>query len=406
MSLSIGIDLCDDYTTFRKDSGQEASVIPTVICREKKSEEWHAGDEAFRTALGGRGVLTDKLLKLLRKNGTSTVSGRKYTAVELLGEFLRKVLSDQLSEAERDDIANVVIAVHEPEKELLDRIGEAALLAGLPAGCVSFVSHSEAFAHFVLMQQKDLYSNSAACFDLSDETLSYYELRVIRGLSTNTVVVEKKDIEEAFHIDILRSESGRKLGDGIMYEAAVSNMGQKIFSSVFLTGKGFLKLDWAEEFKNFICRRRRVLAEQGVFAIGAMKAARDLTAGEKLPYLLFCDTRLLSDISMGVITGSRESRLILASAGERWYGLRVHAEFFPLSMEDLVIDIDPVDRFAKKKSIRTSLKDFPRRPDRCTRIRMDLELTAADCLRVTYSDMGFGEIFPATGASITEEVKI
>ena len=46
--------------------------------------------------------------------------------------------------------------------EAFEKEREAALLAGLPAGSVSFVSHSEAFAHFVLMQQKDLYSNSAA----------------------------------------------------------------------------------------------------------------------------------------------------------------------------------------------------------------------------------------------------
>ena len=71
MSLSIGIDLSDDYTAVRKDSGQEVAVIPTVICREKKSEEWHAGEDAFRTALSGRGVLTDRLLKLLRKGSVN-----------------------------------------------------------------------------------------------------------------------------------------------------------------------------------------------------------------------------------------------------------------------------------------------------------------------------------------------
>ena len=406
MSLSIGIDLSDDYTAVRKDSGQEVAVIPTVICREKKSEEWHAGEDAFRTALSGRGVLTDRLLKLLRKNGTSTVSGHRYTAVELLAQFLKKILSDQLSDEERSDIGSVVFAVHEPEKLILDRISEAAVLAGLPDGSFGFVSHAEAFADFVLMQPKELYSNSAGCFDLSDETLAFYELRVIRGLSRNTVVVEKKDIEEAFHIDILRNEAGRKLGDGIMYEAAVSNMERKIFSSVFLTGKGFLQLDWAADFKNYICRRRRVLMEQGIFAIGAMKAARDRARGESLPYNLYCDMRLLSDISMNVITGSRESRLVLASAGECWYGLKVHAEFLPVGRDDLVLDIEPVDRFAKKKAVRTGISDFPERPDRCTRVRMDLEFLAGDLLRVTYTDLGFGELFPATGASITEEVRI
>ncbi len=41
---------------------------------------------------------------------------------------------------------------------------------------------------------------------------------------------------------------------------------KKLYSSIFLTGKGFGRTDWAPEFMKQVCHRRRVFAEPSLFA--------------------------------------------------------------------------------------------------------------------------------------------
>ena len=65
---------------------------------------------------------------------------------------------------------------------------------------------------------------------------------------------------------------------------------KKIFSSIFLTGKGFARTDWAPEFMKQICNRRRVFVETAIFAKGAaMKAEEYLD--ERVPGLLSASVR-------------------------------------------------------------------------------------------------------------------
>jgi len=68
MSLNIGLDLCDDYIIAYEYEDQSMINVPAVICREKKDDLWYIGEGAYRMALSGKGVLTDKLLSLLRSH--------------------------------------------------------------------------------------------------------------------------------------------------------------------------------------------------------------------------------------------------------------------------------------------------------------------------------------------------
>jgi len=67
MSLNIGLDLCDDYISGYLHEDKLLLSAPAVVCREKKDDLWYIGEEAYRLALSGKGVLTDKLLSLLKR---------------------------------------------------------------------------------------------------------------------------------------------------------------------------------------------------------------------------------------------------------------------------------------------------------------------------------------------------
>ena len=150
-----------------------------------------------------------------------------------------------------------------------------------------------------------------------------------------------------------------------------------------------------------------MLAEKGLFAIGASAAAYDRTCPETaFPYVFICESRLRCDISMNVVTRNREERLILAAAGDPWAETRSRIELIPYQQNYIDLDIMPADRLRKPKTVRIPLMGFPERPDRCTRLLVELSFPSADKLRVGIRDKGLGEIFPKTDASIYEEIDI
>ncbi|MDO4438837.1 MAG: DUF5716 family protein [Eubacteriales bacterium] len=406
MSLSIGIDLCDDYTAVCINEDRSL-ILPTVICRDKIKEKWYIGEEAYSITLKGQGVMTDKLVKLLQKNGTSTISKRIYKAEELIREYFNALMEMIIGRRPIEDIDKLVLCIRKPDISLMDKLMDILKSIGIRQENISIISHEEAFCYYTLSQDKKLYDNMVCMFDLSDEELTYYEFKVVRGTGRNIAVAEGTDLEEAFHIDILKNESGRKLGDRIILSCAKKMMEEKIFSAVFLTGKGFENLDWAKDFKEYICKRRRVLQEQGIFARGAAILAMDkLRPKSEFPYEIFCDTRFKTELSLRLLVNNRNSKLILTAAGESWYGYSAYVEFIPNEQNYVDIDIMPVDKYKDKRVARISLEEFPKRPNRCTRVGMSLKLITPGRLEIVLKDKGFGDIYPVSGIEIREEIDI
>lgn len=214
-------------------------------------------------------------------------------------------------------------------------------------------------------------------------------------------------MDEGFSLDILKNEAGRKLGDRILTAFAGRVMGRKNYSSVFLTGKGFETITYFPQFCELICRRRKVLAENGLFARGASEAARDRQRKESIfPYIFLCESRVASDISMEVLTRTREERILLTEAGTPWTEAGGRVEVIPCGQDYIGIDIIPLDKSRKQKNVRIPLLGFPPRPDRCTRVQVELSFLNAHKLKLCLRDRGFGELFPGTDACIHEEIEV
>ena len=406
MSLNIGLDLCDDYISGYLYEDKLLLSAPAVVCREKKDDLWYIGEEAYRLALSGKGVLTDKLLSLLKKGGTSTVMRKAYTAKQLISRLIAAMLWQLTNGAGADSIDRLVISLRSAERSEMDVIAEAAADAGVRREAICIISHSDAFVYYTLSQSKEFYANMTALFDLSDESLYFYKMKTVRGISKTSVVVESSELEENFRIGILKKDSGSELGDRIMTDAAKRCLGSDIYSAVILTCKGFERTDWAKSFISYICRKRKVIYENGLFAIGAALHAAELSENREPAYLIFSDTSLAAEISMQVYIGERESKLVLVPAGRPWYDAKAYVEVLPHDQDYIDIDIMPVDKFKGRKTVRVMLENFPKRPDRCTKAALSIELLDKEHMHIHVEDLGFGELYPASEALIDEKVSI
>lgn len=405
--LIIGIDLCDTYTQAAVLGREEAWVLPTVICRKKTVEEWCVGEEAYRNTLVGDGVIVDKLLSLALKDGTATISSVKYGGIDLLKKFLEKVLLMIRAEYPETPVAQLVIALKNMEMKLMDELMGCTEQLGIPRENVHIASHTECFVYYVLSQRRDVWGGQVGMFALSDEDLRYYELKVVRGPRQMTAWAEHEELEEGFNLNVLDTASGARMADKILCACGERFLQKKLFSSIFLTGKGFSRTDWAPDFMKQVCSRRRVFVEPSLFAKGAALKADDyLHEKTSYPFVCLCEGKLKSTVTMEVMKRDAKVQVALASAGESWYEARSVLEVILDNQDDIELMITSHQDPKQKRLVKIPLEGFPKRPNKTTRVRIAAGFLDERTMVLKIVDKGFGELFPRTNAGIRQEVRV
>lgn len=402
--LVIGMDLCDTYTHISCMEPEQTWVIPTVVCKNKNADEWYVEEEAYAHTLVGDGIMEDKLLTQVMKDGTATIGGIKYEGIYLLKMFLEKALELPKKAAGSREIASIVIAVSCLDVKLMDSLLYCADYLKIPRDRVHLISHTESFVYYVMSQKREVWSNQVGMFDLTNQSLRYYELKVQRGLRQMQVVADCEILEEGFHLDVLDNTAGARLADRILCSCADRILQKRLFSAIVLTGKGFENTEWAPEFMKQVCSRRRLFVENSLFSKGAlMKAADYLQEKSSYPFICICEGRLKTTVSVKVLNHDKEGQLVLAAAGDNWYEAKSTVDFIVTGNPEVEFTISPLDP-KKKKLVKIGLEDFPKRPDRTTKIELSLGFSDDRTMVAVIKDKGFGEIFPAEDVMIKQEV--
>lgn len=405
--LIIGIDLCDTYTQVSVLGREDVWSLPTVICRKKTTEEWCVGEEAYKYTLVGDGIIVDKLLSLALKDGTSTIAQVKYDGATLLRKYLEKVLDMVRTEYPDVPVVQVVFALKNMEMKLMDELMGCAEYLGISRDSVHIASHTECFVYYVLSQRRDVWSGQVGMFALSDEDLRYYELKVVRGPRQVTAIAEYQELEEGFSLNVLETTSGSKMADKILCACSDRMMQKKLYSSVFLTGKGFSRTDWAPDFMKKVCNRRRVFAEPTLFAQGAALKAEDyLNERTSYPFVCICEGKLKSTVAMEVVKHDTKVQMALAVAGESWYEARSVLEVILDNHDEIELMILPHHDPKQKRIVKIPLEGFPKRPNKTTRIRITTGFLDEKTMVIRIVDRGFGELFPRSDVEIHQEVMV
>lgn len=416
--MILGIDLCDDYCQagFYNPLNRQAQsleidkensyMIPTVVCKVKNHDEWEIGEEAYKCAITGVGTTVDKLVSLCIKNGTATIEGVKYSAVQIMGFFLAKLISNVKAKLKQTDFSKVVITTRNHFTDSYANIKRAAVLAGIDEEYIHFATHSEAFMYYVLSQKPDIYTNMACMFDISDSSMEYYELAITRGRKPQIAEVAYQKLEEGFSIDILDSVQGKKIADKILCSCSERLIGKRVVTSVFLTGRAISDDLWADNFINVFCSRRRVFAGQGLFAIGAAYLASDYAIDEnRYPYICICDGRLANQVTITADYCGQTRQIIAAEAGSSWQDIGMEADFILDNTNKVQFNISGV-KMPWQKKVEVLLEGFPKRPNKTTRVKVKIWFEYDNVMKAEITDLGFGEFFPASGKRIVQEFRL
>ena len=402
----LGIALSDISTNLIFYPDDEALIFPTVISKKKGEDAWVVGEDAYALALDGKGIITDKLLKLTRKDGIATIDGTRYEGKEILKIYFREIINAGMEKLYKEKPEEVVVAMAGLEEDIVGDIREAFVGLGYQPNHIHIISKEESFIYFVLSLKKDIWNNKVGMYDLSDVSLTYYEMLVNRNSRKLLVNAESENMDEAFNLQILNNPSGAKLADKILTSVAEKVMDKKKFSSIFLTGQVFAEHEWADGFISYLCSRGKVYLDTNIFAKGAAFKGVDLASENSIYNLTaLCEGRLKSDVFINVENNGKDGKIYLAKAGDFWD--ETDTELLMIPDEKEVIDISVVGVDGKvKKNIPIVLDFLPKRPIKTRRFYFRTKFRDDKIMDVEIEDAGFGDMYPPTDVKRNIEVNI
>ena len=402
----LGIALSDISTNLIFYPDDEALIFPTVISKKKGEDAWVVGEDAYALALDGKGIITDKLLKLTRKDGIATIDGTRYEGKEILKIYFREIINAGMEKLYKEKPEEVVVAMSGLEEDIVGDIREAFVGLGYQPNHIHIISKEESFIYFVLSLKKDIWNNKVGMYDLSDVSLTYYEMLVNRNSRKLLVNAESENMDEAFNLQILNNPSGAKLADKILTSVAEKVMDKKKFSSIFLTGQVFAEHEWADGFISYLCSRGKVYLDTNIFAKGAAFKGVDLASENSIYNLTaICEGRLRSDVYINVDNNGKDGKIYLAKAGDFWD--EPDTELLMIPDEKEVIDISVAGIDGKvKKNIPFVLDFLPKRPIKTRRFYFRTKFLDDKIMNVEIEDAGFGDMYPPTDVKRNIEVNI
>ena len=182
-------------------------------------------------------------------------------------------------------------------------------------------------------------------------------------------------------------------------------LGRDLFSSIQITGDGFSQ-DWAEQSVRLLCyQKRKVFYGNNLFAKGACAAGKEKTENKALKgYRFLSDSLVMADVGMEMRVMGSPTYYPLIEAGNNWYDSKASCEFILDDTEELVFIVSTYHR-PEKRRVGMMLPGIPLRPDKTTRLRLELQYVSSTECKVTVTDLGFGEMFPSSGKTWTETVE-
>jgi hypothetical protein len=136
---------------------------------------------------------------------------------------------------------------------------------------------------------------------------------------------------------------------------------------------------------------------QNLYNRGACYGAKELSGEGKLGNIILLNNEMIvSAIGVKVYVDGIIKEVLLTDAAVPWYEVEREVDVIP----DEATDLEVVSRNIMTKEVireRIPLNNLPERPRRMTRLNIHIICIDKIKLKLTITDLGFGDIYPATG---------
>ena len=391
--------------TLSVKTGAQIYDIPTVLAKRRDVNQWFFGREAVKQSMEGNAVPVTDMLEKALENEPVFVGDEEYDAVSLLALFVKRSLSMLSMEVDASQIRGIMFTCARLDARMVEVLRGIVEALQLPMKHVYFQSYAESLYHYMLTQPKELRAHTVLACDYHYGALRVYALNF--NFHTTPVVAnieEQAFSEMEYNLENLPEtgsyrDKAYNILDTQFLRISESLCQGRVVSTVYLLGNGF-KDPWMKQSLAFLCRTRKVFQGSNLFSKGATLAVKSrLKKGEDSDaYLLLDGDKMKYNVGLTVMERGKEHYWNILEGGSNWYEARAAFDCILESSHSFNIRLTPLAGGAAKEQI-FSMDTLPDREARTTRLEIVMEMTSAENLRVTATDMGFGEYQEPSGLS-------
>ncbi len=393
-------------------AGSELYNIPTVLCKRKDVNQWFFGKEALRNIEEGNGIAVTQLITRAREGKSIMVGDSEYDPIALLSLFVKRSLSLLSMEVSLDNVDAIMFTVKDLDKRMVQVLSAVTGALELKTDKVFYQSHEESFYNYMLYQPQELTHHTMLACDYSFEDLTIHEMT----LNSNTRPVVATIGSSSY--DDLTVPGGVFPRDAASYHRTCERLDdeflaimqriceEKIVSTIFLLGDGF-KEKWPKRSLEYLCRTRRVFQGNNLFSKGASIAARERTAPTEngARFVFLGEDKLKSNLGMKLLKCGTPVYYALLDAGVNWYEAEVSLDIIMDKSGILNIEVTPLTG-GRPRVVQLYLDGLEERPPGTTRLHIFMNMNSVNEVYVRVTDLGFGELFPASGRVWEQTIEV
>lgn len=408
----LGMDVCAEHTQlsfFNQQTKEPESIcqlntvdtylLPNVAFFGEETKQWYIGSEAMEHRFQQKGAMLEQVVEKLESTERMVFHEETYTYEDVLLVILKGHIMDFLNRYEDAHIERLVVTVYKYSNALFRVLHMLQDELGLYEQRFFIIGHTSAYLHFIFQQPESLRNNSVGLFDYGPEGMMFYRVDIARRTTPQVVTVLYKDYRE--QMKYYRIYDDKKELDQRFLEVVQEVLKEAYMSAVYLTGVGFTEL-WANASQNALCDGRRVFVGQNIYTKGACYAAyigSNVINPNK--YIVNAEDMVHSDV--GILSGDISNTFIpIAKGGREWYNMRG-------KIYVCLDDTNRVELLYKNHYNQEAMREIieihglPSRPNKTTRLSLEVEMYSGNRGAVVIRDEGFGKLYPTTNKIYRKE---
>lgn len=285
-----------------------------------------------------------------------------------LQELFRKLWKMLSPYGTQESLDYLVFCLEENTEEMRQMLLEITKIYNISLEKVRFLDKSESFCAYVFHQGGDLLAHNALlienCGGQKEMFLLHKHSRTV-PMVADVRNVSQKSMDEIF------SDHG--------------------ISSVFLLGDDFEEA-WMQEHMHLLKSGRRVFVGKNLYVKGACYRGMELKEGRQ-DYLYLGPEKVCCNIALRSEYSGQESYIPVVEGGKHWYESGTSLDVLLLDKPELEFAVIPIHGREKQTTL-IRLEYLPARPEKTTRLHIELEFLNPTRVKLMVKDLGFGELFP------------
>lgn len=399
----------DEPETLSVIAGGESYNIPTALCKRKGVNQWFYGKDAYKHAEEEEGGLITDLLELARAGEKVQVEEEEFDPVALLTLYMKRSLTLLSMVSGIDRIGAMMITCENLDGRMVEILNAVVAGLSLKTKDVYFQGHVESFYYYTIHQPAELWARQVVVCDYNDDYIKMYRMECNRRTTPVVAFVD----EETYPFmpcgelaeDVIPAVSKSTM-DGRFLTILKEVCEGRMITSAYLIGEGF-KEEWMEESLRYLCRGRRVFQGNNLYSKGACYGMREKLFASEIgkTHVFLGNEKLKANIGMKVFRQGEKSYCALLDAGISWFDAFCETEFYLEGDNSFELIITPLNG-RDVKYAKITLEGLPVRTGAASKLYMEIKMSSENCIEIEIEDLGFGEIYPATGLRWIESFEV